>query len=35
MRFLSQLGALGSEVPTSRSLVEELLTERRIAAASE
>lgn len=32
---VAQLRALGSEVPTSRSLVEELLAERRIAAASE
>lgn len=32
---VGQLRALGSEVPTSRLLVEELLAERRIAAATE
>ncbi|MGI9156568.1 MAG: AbrB/MazE/SpoVT family DNA-binding domain-containing protein [Marmoricola sp.] len=32
---VAQLRALGSSVPRSRSLVEELLAERRIAASSE
>jgi antitoxin PrlF len=32
---LAQLRVLGSKVPSTRSLVEELLAERRIAAATE
>lgn len=32
---IAQLRALGAQVPTSRSLVEELLAERRTAAAAE